>query len=285
MSSSARLASRPSLRRLTGGLAALALGVTLTACGGSDDSSAADTTGGSSGATSGATDEPSDVQSSDDTSTDDASPIDDGGEIAPDQFAAMIKDGIENTKTAHVSMSTSGGAGLQAEGDVDYASKPPNMQLSMKVAGQELNMVLVDSAMYIESPQSPGKFLRYDLTDPNNPLGSQLLDQIDPAQAMSQFADALSSVKSIGKEDVDGQQLAHYVMTIDTTKLANASQGAGMPAELTADVWLDDQNRMAKSSVDLGSGGGTYDTTLTKFDEPVSIKAPDPSKVIEAPTS
>lgn len=272
--------TRPTFQRLTGGLAALALGATLAACGGSDDSgSAQDPAAGDTTATSSTTDEPSES-----TTTDEPAEVDEGGQIAPDQFAQMIKDGIAKTTTAHVvfAAGAGGSGGFSGDGDVDYSSQPPNMKLTMKMSGQELHMLMVDGVMYIESPQAPGKFMKYDLADPNNPLGSQLVGQLDPAKAMSQFADALSSVQSLGEEDVDGESLAHYVMTIDTTKLATASQAAGMPQELEADVWLDDENRMAKSSIDLGPVG-SYDTTLSDFDKPVEIKAPDDSQVVEPP--
>jgi hypothetical protein len=269
--------TRPTFQRLTGGLAALALGATLTACGGSDDSgSAQDPAAGDTTATSSTTDEPSES-----TTTDEPAEVDEGGQIAPDQFAQMIKDGIAKTTTAHVvfAAGAGGSGGFSGDGDVDYSSQPPNMKLTMKMSGQELHMLMVDGVMYIESPQAPGKFMKYDLADPNNPLGSQLVGQLDPAKAMSQFADALSSVQSLGEEDVDGESLAHYVMTIDTTKLATASQAAGMPQELEADVWLDDENRMAKSSIDIGQGA-TYDTTLSDFGDPVEITAPPASQVV-----
>ena len=270
--------TRPTIHRLTGGLAALALGVTLTACGGSDGSSTAQdpAAGDTTSEATGSSDEPADSESSDAPAD-----VDEGGQVAPDQFAQMIKDGIEKTTTAHVVFSAGGaGGGFEGDGDVDYTATPPNMQLTMKMSGQDMHMLMVGGVMYIESPQQAGKFMKYDLTDPNNPLGSQFVDQLDPAQAMGKFADALSSVESKGEEDVDGETLAHYVMTIDTTKLDAASQAAGMPKELTADVWLDDESRMVKSSIDLGEAG-TYDTTLSDFDEPVDIKAPPASQVVD----
>ena len=271
-----RTTARPTMRRLTGGLAALALGLSLASCG-SDDSGAADEPNATdSSATSGATDQPTES-----TATDDPADIDEGGEVSPQQFAQMIQHGIEKTKTAHVTFTTSGGAGgFSGDGDVDYAAAPPNMQLTMKVtASQELHMILVDGVMYIESPQAEGKYIKYDLSDPNNPLGANFVDQLDPATAMTQFTQALSSVSSLGDEDVDGQTLAHYVMKIDTSKLQTATQSTEMPAELTTDVWLDDENRMAKSSIDLGQGS-TYDTTLSDFDKPVDIQAPSDDQVV-----
>ncbi len=269
--------TRPSIQRLTGGLAVLALGVTLTACGGSGDSDSVDDPARASSSSSTSTDP------SESTATDEASPIDDGGEVATADFVSRIQHGIENTKYAHIVFSMKAGAGgMEGQGDTDYTVTPANMKMTMTVGGQDMNLLLVDSVMYIESPQAPGKFLKYDLTDPSNPLGSQFTDQLDPAASMAKFAQAVSSVTSIGEEDVDGQGADHYVMTIDTSQLGTASPAAGMPAELKADVWLDGDDRMVKSSIELGQGT-TYDATLSDFDKPVDISAPSADKILTLP--
>ncbi len=108
-------------------------------------------------------------------STEEASPIDDGGEVAVADFVARIQNGIKNTKYAHIVFSLNGGTGgMEGQGDTDYTVTPANMKMTMSISGQDMNLLLVDGVMYIESPQAPGKFLKYDLNDPSNPLGSQL---------------------------------------------------------------------------------------------------------------
>ncbi len=57
-----------------------------------------------------------------------------------------------------------------------------------------------------------------------------------------------------------------------------------MPAELKADVWLDGDDRMVKSSIDVG-GGATYDATMSDFDKSVEISAPPADQVVTAPGS
>jgi hypothetical protein len=266
--------ARPTSQRLTGGLAVLALGVALTACGGSGSDAADEPApAGSSSAT---------TDPSDSTSTDEASPIDDGGEVSTADFVARIQHGIANTKYAHVSFSMGGAAGgMDGEGDTDYTVTPANMRMTMSVSGQDMNIQLVDNDMYLESPQAPGKYLEYDLTDPSNPLGSQMSGQLDPAASMAKFAEAVSSVTSIGEEDLNGDSADHYLMTIDTSKLATASPAAGLPADLKAVVCLDGEDRMVKSSIDLGEA--TYDATMGDFDKPVDISAPSADQVITTP--
>jgi hypothetical protein len=269
-------ANRSTIQRLTGGLGVLALAATLAACGGSGDSSAADEPAPAGSGSSTSTDP------SESTSTEEASPIDDGGEVAKADFVARIQHGIENTKYAHVEFSMGGAtAGMEGQGDTDYTVTPANMKMTMSIGGQDMNLLLVDGVMYIESPQAPGKFLTYELNDPSNPLGSQLTDQLDPAASMAKFAEAVSSVTSLGEEDIEGQSADHFVMTIDTSKLATASPAAGLPGELKADVWLDGDDRMVKSSIDMGAA--TYDATMSDFDKPVEISAPPADQVMTAP--
>ena len=152
----------------------------------------------------------------------------------------------------------------------------------MTIGGQKQSTLLVDSVMYVESPQAPGKFIAFDLNDPNNPLGSDFIKQMDPTSTLTQFTEAVTSVVSVGEEEVDGQTLDHFDITIDTSKLA-AEQPPGMPAEVTASIWLDDQDRMVKTSIDLGPS--SYEATLSDFDKVVEVAAPPADQIVSPPAS
>ena len=270
----------PSTRtRLTGSVAALALAAALTACGsdGSDQVDAQDpeTTAASSTATDG---------SSPSESTDEPSPIDDGAQVAVAEFVNRLRAGIDNTEYAHIAF-TMGGAGgeMKGSGDVDYTVKPPNMQMSMELGPEAVGMLLVDGVMYVQSSQAGRKYLKYDLSDPSNPLGSGLAEQLDPAGSMETFTKAVSSVTSSGEEEVDGRTLSRYVLTIDSTKLPTGSSTTGLPPQMQITVWLDDQDRMAKTSMAMGAV--QYDATLTDFDKPVVLEAPPKDQVVTPPAA
>ena len=275
-------AVRPTRTRLTGALAALAawsLAATLSACG-SDGSEPADaqdpaTTAASSTATDG---------SSPSGSTDEPSPIDDGAQVAVAQFVSRLRAGIDNTDYAHIAF-TMGGAGgeMKGSGDVDYTVKPPNMQMSMELGPEAVGMLLVDGVMYVQSSQAGRKYLKYDLSDPSNPLGSGLAEQLDPAGSMETFTKAVSSVTSSGEEEVEGRMLSRYVLTVDTTKLPTGASTAGLPAQMQITVWLDDQDRMAKTSMAMGAV--QYDATLSDFDKPVELEAPPEDQVVTPPAA
>jgi hypothetical protein len=277
---------RPTVRRLTGGLAALALGATLTACGGSGPDAADDPAAAAPSSSAPAEDTPSADASDASGATEEPQEYDDGGQVDPDQFVARLQDGIAKTKYAHIEF-TMGGAGgeMKGSGDVDYTATPPNMQMSMDLGPQSVGMLLVDKIMYVQSTQAGGKYIKFDLDDPNNPLGSGLSEQLDPAGSVEAFTKAVTSVTSMGSEDVDGQTLDRYELTVDTTQLADDGTGsnAALPPEVTMVVWLDDEGRMAKTS--MGLGPVQYDATLTDFDKAVELEAPPANQVVSPPAA
>lgn len=270
-------AVRPTRARLTGALAALALAAALSGCGSDDPGSAAGQEP-AAGSSSTATDESTPAP------TDEPSAIDDGAEVDVDQFVSRLQAGIDNTDYAHIDF-TMGGAGgeIKGAGDVDYTLKPPNMQMSMDIGPESVGVLLVDGLMYVQSSQAGDKYLKYDLSDPSNPLGSQLSEQLDPTASIETFTKALSSVTSSGEEDVDGQTLSRYVLTVDTTKLADQASAAGLPAQTQITVWLDDQDRMAKTSMAMGAI--QYDAKLSGFDKPVDLQAPPRDQIVSPPGS
>jgi len=271
-------AVRPTRTRLTGALAALALAGALTGCGsdGSEPAVAQDP------ATSAASSTPTDG-SSPSEATDEPSPIDDGAQVDVAQFVSRLQAGIDNTDHAHIDFTMSGaGSEMKGTGDVDYTVKPPNMQMSMELGPETVSLLLVDGTMYVKSSQAGGKYIKYDLSDPNNPLGSGFAEQLDPAGSMKTFTKALSSVSSSGTEDVEGRSLDRYVLTVDTTRLEGQSS-AGLPPDMQVTVWLDDEDRMAKTSMAMGAV--QYDATLTEFDKPVELKAPPKDQIVTPPAA
>jgi hypothetical protein len=271
---------RPTLRRLTGGLAALALGATLTACGGSGPD-AADDPAAVAPSSSAAEDTPSADPSA---ASEEPQEYDDGGQVDPDEFVARLQAGIAKTEYAHVEF-TMGGAGgeMTGSGDVDYTATPPNMQMSMDLGQESVDMLLVEKIMYVQSSQAGGKYFTFDLDDPANPLGSGLFEQLDPAGSVEAFTKAVISVSSSGREDVDGRWLDRYELTVDTTQLAERGGNASLPPEVTMVVWLDDEGRMAQTS--MGLGAVQYDATLSDFDKAVELKAPPADQVVGPPAA
>jgi hypothetical protein len=263
---------RPIRTRLAGVLTTLALAGALTACG-SEDPQAADSS-------SPAADTSSPTTATSPSATDEPQSLDDGGEIAVDDFVAKLQAGIDKTKYAHIEFSMSGAGGeLRGSGDSDYTAQPPNTRMTMQIGPRTLGMLLVDKVIYLQSSKGGHRYVAYDLGDPSNPLGSGLSSQLDPATSIQGFVDAVKSVTYVGKEDVDGQTLDRYSLVIDTTKLADQAQSAGLPAEMETGVWLDQEGRPAKMSMAMGPVD--YEATLSDFDKPVHLQAPPADQVVK----
>ncbi len=98
----------------------------------------------------------------------------------------------------------------------------------------------------------------------------------------------MQSVVFVGDEDVDGEQLGHYEVELDTSKVEQFKElptQAQLPKTVTYDLWLDDENRMRKMSMNMDMGGSPTETEVefSNWDEPVDIAAPPASEIVEQP--
>jgi hypothetical protein len=134
-----------------------------------------------------------------------------------------------------------------------------------------------------------GKFIKIDTKDPNGPFGSLGslggITQGDPLATFDAFDAGLKKAVYVGSEDVGGEQMDHYVLTVDAAKAAKA-QGApatGPAGDITYDLWLDDQDLMRRMQLDTPQGGMTI--TTDHWGEPVTVKAPPASAIMSLPGS
>lgn len=245
-------------------VAPLAL-ATLVACGGDDTPAAEPTTDDSSSVSDepGATDE---------------------GDVDPAEFFASIASAMESATTAHVQLMTEGGQSLSAEGDLDFSQDPAAMRMTMTLPqlGEGIEMRMVDGTMYMQMPgMGDGKFIKFALDDPTNPLGD-MTGQLDPRSQFSSMQDAVKSVTFVGAEDVDGEELQHYSVVLDGTKMPN-QQGVTMPDEIAYEMWVDDDDLLRKVSFE--SAGTVITTTISDWGKDVQIRAPRPGQIMEMPTA
>ena len=215
-----------------------------------------------------------------------------GEEVEPSEFVADMKSGLEASTTAQTSMDMdAGGARVEADGEVDYTTEPANMAMTMKnpmMGAQQLDIRLVDGVMYLNMGEmTKGKFVSYDLSDTANlpPAMQGLQDQMDPLAAFAEFEKALTSVTYEGTEDVEGDELSRYEMVVDPSRMKSL-QGvppqAGMPEELTYDLWFDEEFRMRRMSTTIeGATPVTMDVELSEWGSPVDIEAPPRAQVVD----
>ena len=259
--------SRPALVRRALAAAVLPLALTsLNGCG-SDDGATAQDSAGSASSSPSAQDAP-----------------EAGATVAPADFVDKFRGAFDTITTAHTTMQTQVmGGTLTGAGDVDYSQAKP--AASMVMSGQmlgpgKLEVRIVDNVMYLNLGQvTQGKFVKLDLSDPNNPMGASFAESMDPSRAMDALESALQDVTYVG-EDSHGQ---HYRATVETAAMLknmgqNVPGGASMPKTMTYDAWFDDQGRFTHMEMDMGTLG-TTEMTLSDFGADVTVEAPPASQI------
>ncbi len=168
--------------------------------------------------------------------------------------------------------------------DIDSLS----MDMQVDVAGQQIEMRLVDKVLYVNAAAISGNkgkpWVKIDLNDPGNPL-SRIMDTANPKN-FTVYLQAVKTLDDRGMETVDGVEAHHYTVTIDTAKAMAANPALkgqdtsklGLPGQITTDVWLNGDNLPVKMSVPLGDAG-SFEAHFSKYDEQVSVVAPPANQI------
>jgi hypothetical protein len=212
-----------------------------------------------------------------------------GTPVDPDRFVSMFTAAFEQATTAHLTMSINGeGRSMEAEGDIDYSSDPPNvaMRLNSDQFGDGTEVRVVDGVMYLKTSMLGDKFVRTDLSGPDNPLGEQFAGAFDLRKVLDGFESRVRSVTLVGVEEVDGERLRRYRVTMDGS--ADASEPSGStaaepPEDLAYDMWFDADGFFRRMEADRGPDDGAMTVMLSEWGEPVSIEAPPSRDVTGRP--
>jgi hypothetical protein len=266
-------------RRLIAAATTAFLFATLAACGGDDAEPAAE------GETAASSPAPSESEPAEEPSEPAA-----GEEVDAQQLLDDMKAAIEGQQSAHLTMELTGGSQqMSGEGDVSYAGDKTAMRLSMgnpEGAGT-MEIRLIDKVLYISiPPMTPkGKFVQLDLNDPNSPFGDLSGAMTgDPLNTFDAFDAGLQKVAYLGEEEVGGETLHHYLLTVDAKKAAEAQGRTFQPGPevVTYDLWLDDQNLMRR--IEFEQTRGSLVMTMSDWGEPVTVEAPPASDVMDMPS-
>lgn len=202
-------------------------------------------------------------------------------------FVAALKKGAATSTSAHVTMTMdAGGQKIQMLGDTKVDPGNPAMKMSMDMgSAAKIDMILVDKKIYMKGV--PGlQAGKWAVLDSTSATGKQLmssLDQADPTKMYDQFDKAVTDVKYVGQESVDGQSMDKYDLTLYTSAIdgADAATKAQMPKTITYTAWLDDQDHLRRVTFDIS--GAKADMRMSKYGEPVDITAPAAKDTVKAP--
>jgi len=191
---------------------------------------------------------------------------------------------------------------MTGSGVEDPATKSAQMQISMAIPGAgnlAIQEVVSGKTVYMKSDVFGDKWIKLDLAQlaGNNSLGTAT----DPCSTLSMLKNVPgTAVTKLGDDTVNGESATHYQVKLDiNTLLANSPLkklvdqlgSAGMPSTIPLDLWIDGQGRPARLVMDLAftiqGQSIKEDLTIDLHDwgTPVSVTAPDPSQVEDAPQS
>lgn len=198
--------------------------------------------------------------------------------------------------SAHLTLTMKGAAQVTAAGDIKYAGRDTAMRMTMSMpqfGSRKMELRYVEKMLYMQMPgmTQHGKFVAIDPTDPSSPLAKNfagLTDQMDPMGSLKGLEGAVTSSELVGKGDVGGTPVDHYRVTVDTKtmldragKAGQAVPQAGMPAEVTYDMWLDAKNLIRRMTTEVA--GTSIETELSRWGKPVEVAKPAPGDIMRAP--
>jgi hypothetical protein len=215
-----------------------------------------------------------------------------GSRISSTAFLKLLRSASRKITTVRVSMSgDTSGQGYSMKGAMDFTGDKPAMQLTMKLPSSSLSgvqMRLVGGTIYMSlGSLTNGKFVKFDLNDPNSPLGSvgSSLDQLDPSKMLSDVGPgAFKRVTYVGT-DRSGRHYRTVLVTAKSPQLKGlpASARANLPKTMGYDVWLDAQGRLSKFHITVPQVT-SLTATYTDYGADVHIAAPPASQVTQLPT-
>lgn len=268
-------------------LTALAAGALLLAplagCGSDDDAKDADgkaSSSASSSPTASATTEGAD----DDADADDADDAGDvgtpaaaGERLTKENLVATMVAAMREKKTAHMEMEL--GSAVGASADLRYGANT-DMKMSMTQGSMKITVILVDGVMYMQQGAG-GKYLKIDKDDPALSGLVDSMGSMSPEASISAMRGALKKVEYAGTAKVEGDEVHKYLVTADTSAVANqlgsAPGASDLPKTLTYTMFVDDDHLMRR--IDMTVSGQDIRMTVGKWGEPVDIKAPPASQV------
>ena len=234
-----------------------------------------------------------------------------GGVTTVAQLGQLVASHTSGT-SAHIAMQITGTVSANATGVIKFGN-PIAMDETTTLAGMgSIEVRLVDNTVYVQLPDSirsmAGTTTPWVKIDPNgtgaisqllNGSLSQSQQNADPSKMLDQIKTA-GTITSTKSEQLDGQAVTHYTISVDLQKLIDSGNlSAAQSQQLqqavqmglkteTINVWTNSDNLPVKftTSVSLAnpqSSGQTIHEDITanftQWGQPVTVTAPPADQV------
>lgn len=230
------------------------------------------------------TDGPSTGESDD--GTDPTPDLPSGQAVDLDQFAEIVRDGMERVTTASVDVLVDiDGEGGDGTGVLDVTGNRDALELNLADQGSEERAAfyMIDGVVFLkEDATSDDKFIKLQ---PDLNEGLSLYSLFHPHQLTDIFLDEAKSVEHLGAEEADGESVEHYRMDVDPKAFDKILGGllppSASPTVIEQQIWLDADGRLVRSLVELAEGEEEFiiEMSLGDFGGPAPVEEPPASEV------
>lgn len=210
------------------------------------------------------------------------------GETVPiEEFLAMLQspgEDVLSSYTISMEMETEGQQ-LTMDGAVDLSGGDTRMQITMAMPEMgTVEMIYADGDAYMTVPGVTPEGMY--LLAPADLLGDSAdLDEVDVSAQWDVWEEGAQEVVFLGEEDVDGEQMRRYQVTVDADAALAASgdeaaaTSLGLEDEIVYDVWLDGDDLMRKMVFD--TAGETLEMRMDDWGQDQDIQVPEPDQVMD----
>jgi hypothetical protein len=201
-----------------------------------------------------------------------------GDRVDPESFLAALRQSFHSGSTAVVSFDVRGGTGLRGSGSVRYRADDmdANMRIDdWQVEGASIDVRTVGGTTYMRVPESRGLWVNLSEDDSGLP-GADLAEEADPRRAIDDLRDTIDEVRFSGIETVDGVRARRFQVV---TEPATTPKAGSDTHPTVTEYWFDGDGRVVRRQTELAqTGSATF--TWTNWGRPVKIVRPKADTVI-----
>lgn len=170
------------------------------------------------------------------------------------------------------------GAGQEIAMDaaVAYTAGGAEIDMTFDGPGQDFALIVVENRVFISDSAGGGTYKEVHASDRGFAGLRSQADSMDIASEFAAWKAGLEKVEQRGEDEIDGERVCHYSLTVNTADAAEA-QGEplpqGMPQTVTYELYLTANDLMRRATFEMGEIDG--ELNATNWNEPVDIQAPN----------
>lgn len=210
------------------------------------------------------------------------------------QLVALARTSTSKSRTVKMDATMdAGGMHVTMTGQGSFGGDAAQMAMQLGTAAGSMEMRLVDKAVYLKPPAGAAQRLKTDkpwikLGGSDDGLSQlisggldQLAQQNDPTTFLNQISQG-GKVTKTEKTILDGQQVTHYTIDVDTAKVQAdlPPQLSGAASPMTVDLWLNGENLPLQVTAVAGDKY-TAKIHYTDWGGKVDVQAPPADQVAD----